>query len=127
MKDISSGALNAEQARLQQVVRMRWNCTCYMMKSLIAQKQALCDTYTAEYDQLVTLTANQWGLLFEHDAFWMTRLSTVHPPDKCVMTNIYTFNNLLSIYEREKDGIGPVSVLADTQGCSISIRHKQVV
>lgn len=33
-----------------------------MIEPLIAQKLALC-AYTAEYDLLATLTANQWGLL----------------------------------------------------------------
>ncbi len=49
-----------------------------------------------------------------HCMMLLARLSTVHPPDKCVV-------NSLIVKEGEKDGIGSV----DTQGFGIG--HEKVV
>lgn len=48
--------------RLQQDVSTSWNCTCYMLESLVAQKRVLA-AYTADYDLPTTFTSYQWLLI----------------------------------------------------------------
>lgn len=54
--------LQIPKTRLQQDVATRWNSTFYMLKSLVAQKQAIA-AYAVEYKLPATLSAHQWTLV----------------------------------------------------------------
>lgn len=50
------------QSRLHQDVQTRWNSSCYMIKSLLQQKRALC-AYAADHNLPAMLSANKLALL----------------------------------------------------------------
>ena len=54
--------LQVPQPRLQQDIDTRWNSTFYMLKSLVAQKQAIA-AYAVEHHLPATLNAHQWTLV----------------------------------------------------------------
>lgn len=54
--------LQLPQTRLQQDIATRWNSTFYMLKSLVAQKQAIA-AYAVEHHLPTTLSTHQWTLV----------------------------------------------------------------
>ena len=54
--------LQVPQTRLQQDIATQWNSAFYMLKSLVAQKQAIA-AYAVEHHLPTTLNAHQWTLV----------------------------------------------------------------
>ena len=54
--------LQEPQIRLQQDIATQWNSAFYMLKSLVAQKQAIA-AYAVEHHLPTTLNAHQWTLV----------------------------------------------------------------